>query len=84
MIPVAGAVSALALGRREGIGLDRFLLAALAHARTPKRRVHAPEGIPPLPAVVPGHWAAAAGPPPAATRMPYDGITTDGVPRPGQ
>ncbi|MCC9738482.1 PrgI family mobile element protein [Streptomyces sp. MNU89] len=79
VVPVAGAVAALALGRREGIGLDRFLLAALAHARAPKRRVHAPEGVPPLPAVVPDHWAEAAGPPPAALRMPYDGITAAGV-----
>ncbi|MCX5420888.1 PrgI family protein [Streptomyces sp. NBC_00078] len=79
VVPVAGAVAALALGRREGIGLDRFLLAALAHARTPKRRVHAPEGVPPLPAVVPDRWKRAAGPPPAAMRMPYDGITAEGV-----
>ncbi|MFE0276052.1 PrgI family protein [Streptomyces sp. NPDC058992] len=79
VIPIAGATVALALGRREGIGLDRFLLAALTHARAPKRRVHAPEGVPPLPAVVPDRWARAAGPPPAAMCMPYDGITTDGV-----
>ncbi|MFD7706990.1 PrgI family protein [Streptomyces sp. NPDC059786] len=79
VVPVAGAVAALALGRREGIGLDRFLFAAFAHARTPKRRVHAPEGVPPLPAVVPDRWARAAGPPPAAMRMPYDGMTPEGV-----
>lgn len=79
MVPIAGAVAALALGRREGISLDRFLLAALRHARTPKRRVHAPEGVPPLPVVVPDRWAQAAGPPPAAMRMPYDGITAEGV-----
>ncbi|MFD8724763.1 PrgI family protein [Streptomyces sp. NPDC059629] len=79
VIPIAGAMAALALGQREGIGLDRFLTAALRHARTPKRRVHAPEGIPPLPSVVPGHWARAAGPPPTAMDMPYDGITAAGV-----
>jgi len=79
VIPIAGAMAALALGSREGIGLDRFLLAALAHARTPKRRVHAPEGVPPLPAVVPDHWAAAAGPSPAPMPMPYEGITSEGV-----
>ncbi|OIJ87100.1 hypothetical protein BIV25_39980 [Streptomyces sp. MUSC 14] len=79
VIPVAGAVGALALGRREGIGLDCFLLSALAHARASKRRVHAPEGVPPLPAVVPDRWATAAGPPPDAMRMPYDGITSEGV-----
>ncbi|MGW3956988.1 PrgI family protein [Streptomyces sp. NPDC004752] len=79
VIPVAGAVAALVLGRRESIGLDHFLLSALAHARAPKRRVHAPEGVPPLPAVIPGRWATAADPPPAAMRMPYDGITSEGV-----
>ncbi|MFD9211300.1 PrgI family protein [Streptomyces sioyaensis] len=79
VIPVAGAVAALALGQREGIGLDRFLTAALAHARTPKRRVDAPEGVPPLPTIIPSRWAKAAGPPPAAMRMPYDGLAADGV-----
>ncbi|OIK04380.1 PrgI family mobile element protein [Streptomyces monashensis] len=79
VIPVAGAVAALALGRREGIGLDRFLLSALAHARASKRQVHAPEGMPALPTVVPGRWATAAGPPPDAMRMPYDGITSEGA-----
>jgi hypothetical protein len=79
VVPVAGAVAALVLGRREGIGLDHFLVAALAHARTPRRRVHAPDGVPPLPALVPDRWAQAAGPPPAAMRMPYEGITEAGV-----
>ncbi|MFG2744085.1 PrgI family protein [Streptomyces chartreusis] len=79
VIPIAGAVAALALGQREGIGLDRFLAAALLHSRAPKRRVHAPEGIPPLPSIVPDRWARAAGPPPTAMNMPYDGITADGV-----
>ncbi|MBD0741678.1 PrgI family protein [Streptomyces sp. CBMA152] len=78
-IPVAGAAAALALGRREGIGLDRFLAAALAHTRTRGRRVHAPEGVPPLPDVIPAHWASAQGRPPSAMRMPYDGITEGGV-----
>ncbi|PGH46834.1 PrgI family protein [Streptomyces sp. Ru87] len=79
VIPLAGAVAALALGQREGIGLDRFVLAALVHARSPKRRVHAPEGVPPLPAAVPRAWGEAAGPPPAAMRMPCDGLTRQGV-----
>ncbi|PJJ04210.1 PrgI family protein [Streptomyces sp. 2333.5] len=79
VIPLAGAVAALALGQREGIGLDRFLAAALTHVRTPKRRVDAAEGVPPLPAVTPSRWARAAGPPPAAMCMPYHGITQDGV-----
>ncbi|WP_338672648.1 PrgI family protein [Streptomyces sp. SCSIO 30461] len=79
VIPIAAAAAALALGRREGIGMDRFLLAALAHSRTPKRRVHAPEGVPSLPRAVPCRWARAAGAPPTAMNMPYGGITADGV-----
>ncbi|MFE7314017.1 PrgI family protein [Streptomyces sp. NPDC057555] len=79
VLPIAGAVAALALGRREGIDLDRFLVAALRHARTPKRRVHAPDGIPPLPGIVPARWAQRAGPPPTALHMPYDGVTPGGV-----
>ncbi|WP_432003361.1 PrgI family protein [Streptomyces sioyaensis] len=78
-VPLAGAVAALALGHRDGIGLDRFLLAGLFHARTPKRRVHAPDGVPPLPSIVPARWVKAASPPPAAMRMPYDGISPEGV-----
>lgn len=79
VVPVAGAVAALVLGRREGIGLDRFALAALAHARTRGRRVHAPEGVPRLPEVVPARWAKTAGPQPAAMNMPYAGISEGGV-----
>ncbi|MFI6350195.1 PrgI family protein [Streptomyces sp. NPDC050560] len=78
-VSIAGAVTALALGRREGVGLDSFLLAALTHLRAPKRRVHAPEGVPPLPSAVPRRWADAAGRPPAAMTMPYDGVTPAGV-----
>ncbi|MFB7630591.1 PrgI family protein [Streptomyces sp. NPDC056149] len=79
VVPVAGAMAALALGRREGIGLDRFLAAALQHARTPKRRVHAPEGVPALPGFVPARWAKNAGPPPVPMRMPYEGVTPSGT-----
>ncbi|MFE0178049.1 PrgI family protein [Streptomyces sp. NPDC059002] len=79
VIPVAGAGAALVLGRREGIGLDRFLIAALAHRRTSRRRVYAPEGVPPLPGIVPGSWARADRPPPTAADMPYDGVTDQGV-----
>ncbi|MDG4858220.1 PrgI family protein [Streptomyces sp. T-3] len=79
VIPVVGAVTAIAVGRREGIGLDRFLLSAVRHAHTPKRRVHAPEGVPPLPDLISPSWAKAAGPPPVAMRLPCEGITPAGV-----
>lgn len=35
-IPIAAAAVVAALGRRDGLSLDRWLLAALRHARTPK------------------------------------------------
>ncbi|AQW48259.1 PrgI family protein [Streptomyces violaceusniger] len=79
VVPVAGVVTAVAVGTREGIGLDRFWLAALAHARTPKRRVHAPEGVSALPDIVNKRLARAAGPTPAAVRMPYDGVGPAGT-----
>ncbi|WHX17713.1 PrgI family protein [Streptomyces malaysiensis subsp. malaysiensis] len=74
VVPVAGAVTAVAVGAREGIGLDRFLLAALAHARAPRRRVHAPEGVPALPEIVNKEMGKAAGPMPVPVRMPYRGV----------
>ncbi|KAK1185911.1 PrgI family protein [Streptomyces sp. NBS 14/10] len=79
VVPVAGVVTAIALGSREGIGLDRFLLAALAHLRRPKRRVLAPEGVPALPNVVNQRLVKVAGPMPAAMRMPYRGVSPQGV-----
>ncbi|WP_425838392.1 PrgI family protein [Streptomyces fractus] len=44
-IPVAGAVAVLALGQRDGVSLDRLLLAAVRQRTTPRRQVAAPEGI---------------------------------------
>lgn len=79
VVPVSGAVVAVVLGKREGIGLDRFLLAGLAHARTAKRRVHAPEGVAALPEAVPRRLAEAAGPVPVAMEMPYAGVAEPGV-----
>jgi PrgI family protein len=74
VVPVAGVVTAITLGTRDGISLDRFLLAALAHARTRKRRVHAPEGVPPLPDVVgpaPGFMEGRSG-----AQLALDGTNT--------
>ncbi|MBC9719385.1 PrgI family protein [Streptomyces sp. TRM66268-LWL] len=79
ILPIAGAVTVVAVGRREGIGLDRFLLAAVRHTRTPRRRVHAPEGVPPLPDLISPGLVKAAGAPPVAMRLPCAGITAAGV-----
>jgi hypothetical protein len=43
------AALALAVGRRDGLSLDRLLAAALHQARSPRRLVPAPEGVAPPP-----------------------------------
>ena len=72
--PIAGVLLGVALGRREGIGLDRFALAALRHLRAPTRMVHAPEGVPPLPEFLDRALARQAGPRPAPARTPCRGV----------
>ena len=57
--PAGVAAAALVTGQRDGLPLDRLLLAAWRQSRSPRRLVAAPEGIPAPPA-----WAAPPGPPP--------------------
>ncbi len=52
--PVGLAVTVVALGRRDGVPLDRLLVAAVRQRFTPRRQVSAPEGVGPVPA-----WLAA-------------------------
>jgi len=74
-VPV-GAVSAmLALGRFEGVAADRWVSAAWRHHRAPHRLVPAPDGVP----VTPAFLGARPGPTPAALRLPFAGVTADGV-----
>ncbi|UOX88419.1 PrgI family protein [Amycolatopsis sp. FBCC-B4732] len=49
-VPLGLAVTVVALGRRDGVALDRLLLAALRQRRTPRHQVSAPEGVRPVPA----------------------------------
>lgn len=42
--PVAAVAAGLALGRRDGLGLDAWLIAALAHRHRPRRLAPAPAG----------------------------------------
>jgi hypothetical protein len=73
--PVALAATALVIGERDGLPLDRLLTAAWRQARSPRRLVTAPEGIPAPPA-----WAAPPGPPPPALLAPlWRHIAGDGV-----
>jgi hypothetical protein len=54
-IPLGAAAAVLALGQREGISLDRMLLAAIRQRLAPRQRLVAPQGAHPPPA-----WLAAA------------------------
>jgi len=49
-IPVAASAAMLALGQRDGISMDRMLLAAIRQRVAPRHRVSAPEGVRPAPA----------------------------------
>ncbi|GAA4100751.1 PrgI family protein [Actinomadura miaoliensis] len=74
-IPFGAAAAVLALGRRDGMGLDRLLLAAIRHARAPRRLVLAPEGVAAPPAwAQDGHLAL-----PAPLRLPAGAISAEGV-----
>lgn len=48
-IPIGATAAFLALGQRDGITLDRLVLAALRQRMSPQHRVAAPEGIRPAP-----------------------------------
>jgi hypothetical protein len=75
-LPVLGAGLLLALGQRDGLSLDRLVVAALRHARAPRRHVPAPEGIPDLPALLRSvHTPPALAP----LSLPAGGIDPDGI-----
>ncbi len=77
--PVAAGAVLLALGRRDGLSLDRWLAAGLRQARAPHRLVPAPEGIHPPPAWADPGLAAQARPLPAPLRLPATAISPRGV-----
>ena len=75
--PVGLLATALVIGERDGLSLDRLLLAAWRQRRAPRRLVTAPEGVPAPPA-----WAAVPGPPappPAVLAPLWQHIGPDGV-----
>jgi hypothetical protein len=79
-VPILGAAFFLAVGRRDGIGLDVWLLAAWRHRRAPRQLVPSDGPITPAPAWVtttrgPGDRL----PLPAPLRLPAKGITADGL-----
>ena len=77
LIPFAGVAVALALGHRDGLPLDAWVLAAIRQRRMPRRAVPAPDGIAAAPSWAPA--AAQDGPPPAVLRLPAHAISDDGV-----
>lgn len=78
LTPLAGAAIVLALGRRDGLSMDAWLLSAVRHIHSPKRLAPAAAGRPtPAPA-----WAPATATPDAAVpvlRLPATAISDTGV-----
>jgi hypothetical protein len=72
--PLGLVAVALALGWREGLPLDRLVVAGLGWWRHPRRLVVAPDGIHPTPA-----WAGPTGPPVAPLDGPVHGLDPSGV-----
>jgi len=77
--PVAVAATALVIGQRDGLSLDRFLTAAWRHARSPRRLVTAPGGIPAAPAWAGPQLARRQGGAPAPLDPLYRAVAGDGV-----
>jgi hypothetical protein len=74
-VPVAGVVAFAALGRIEGIPIDRLVGAVVRFLRAPRRLVPAPDGVPRVPT-----WAGVvANDVPAPLRMPLRGVADDGT-----
>jgi hypothetical protein len=74
LLPLLALGAVIALGRREGLTLDRFAVAALLFVRARKDVVAAPEGVAPPPA-----WCRLRGKLPTPLRLPVRSIRTDGV-----
>jgi hypothetical protein len=77
--PVAVAAVLLALARRDGLSLDRWLAAGLRQARAPHHLVPAPEGVLPPPPWLAPAVAAQARPLPAPLHLPATAISPRGV-----
>ena len=69
----------LALGSRDGISADRFLLAGLSYLRRPRQLITAPNGSAPMPSFLPAAWRKAAGRSPAPLDLPARGVDQAGV-----
>jgi hypothetical protein len=86
-VPVGVTAAVLALGQRDGMSLDRLLLAAVRQRLQPRHQVAAPEGVRNAP-----EWLTSQAAPsdaaglvdgsqvsPAPLRLPAEGVTDAGV-----
>lgn len=71
----SGVVIALVIGRRDGLGMDRFVLAALRHQRQPHLMVPAPHGVSEPPAFVAPHARSV----PTPLNLPVVEVDASGV-----
>ncbi|WP_416968213.1 PrgI family protein [Streptomyces sp. 4F14] len=76
-IPLAAAATFITLTQRDGLPLDRLLLAAVRQRLAPRLQVAAPEGIHPAPAWLADRATASASP--ATLHLPAEGVTEAGV-----
>ncbi|SEP54535.1 PrgI family protein, partial [Amycolatopsis saalfeldensis] len=86
-VPIGTAAAVLVLGRRDGMSLDRLLLAAICQRLQPRHQVAAPEGVRAAPGWLTSHittndtdgTADGSEVSPAALRLPAEGVTDAGV-----
>jgi hypothetical protein len=91
-VPVGAASTMLALGKRDGMPMDKLLVAAIRQRLAPRHRVAAPEGVRPAPAWLtagmdqaPGRKDGTSRAPqpeqvsPSALRLPAEAVTETGV-----
>lgn len=80
-VPIGATVTVLALGQRDGVSLDRLVLAALRQRLRPRHRVAAPEGVRPAPGWLTERTETSSESEisPAPLRLPAEGISEAGV-----
>jgi PrgI family protein len=82
-VPIGASAAIVAVGQRDGITLDRVVLAAIRQRLSPRHQVAAPEGVRPAPewlttraTTTAGDALTAAGESaPGVLRLPAEGIT---------
>lgn len=79
-VPVGVTAVAVAVGQRDGISLDRFLIAAIRHWLSPRHRVDAPEGVTKPPRWLTRHDGSRRGRTPVVPlELPTTDVSTAGV-----